>query len=144
MSNNDVITTAINEWLLQYEPILDIADVHTEELPDDTNVLSLQRSGVEPLANRYITEKGWNRQYQYILLLKNFSESDLQRLTNIEWLDDLSRWVHTQKVNRNMPEIEGMTVYDVSCANAITYETDEEGAISTYYIQLYFNIKGGN
>ena len=83
--------SAINEWLLQYEHIKEIAEmIHTEELPDQTDTLALQRSGVENLGLKYVGEKGWYRQYQYILLLKANSEDDIQRLNNLDWLDDLS------------------------------------------------------
>lgn len=139
----DKITSAINKWLLQYEPIKDIAEIHTEELPDDTDVLALQRTGVEKLSLKYVSEKGWYRQYQYILLLKKYSEDDIQRIQNLDWLDDLNDWIDKQNISRNFPEIENKKVKQVSCANAITYDTNEDGSISSYYIQLYFNIKGG-
>ena len=145
MDNNDQIGKAINEWLLEYEPITEIAEmINVEELPDAIETLALQRTGVETLPIRYITEKGWFRQYQYILLLKSNSEDDLQRLNNLDWLDDLSDWINEQNQLRNYPTLENKKVVEVTCANAITYESEEDGAISIYYLQLYFNIKGGN
>lgn len=134
----------INEWLLEYDKIKEIAEmIHTEELPDEVETLALQRSGVEDLPLRYIKDKGWYRQYQYILLLKSSSEDDLQRLDNLDWLDDLSNWIHQKNISRDYPKLKNMKVKEISCANAVTYDTNEEGSISTYYLQLYFNIKGG-
>lgn len=134
----------INDWLLQYKPIKEIAEfIHTEELPDETDTLALQRSGVENLPLKYIGEKGWYRQYQYVLLLKSNSEDDLQRLNNLGWLDNLTDWIDKQNRIRNYPKLENKEIKQVSCANAITYESEEDGSISTYYLQLYFNIKGG-
>lgn len=135
---------AINDWLLQYEPIKEIAEIHTEELPTETDTLALQRSGVENLDLKYITDTGWYRQYQYVLLLKSNSESDKQRLANLDWLDDLSDWIDKQNRLRNYPTLENKEIKEISCANAITYDTDETGEISTYYLQLYFNVRGGN
>lgn len=135
---------AINDWLLQYEPIKKIAEmIHNEKLPDESDTLALQRSGVEDLPARYITDKGWYKQYQYILLLKSESEDDLQRLANLDWLDDLSDWIHQKNIDRDYPILENKKVKQVSCANAVTFETNEDGSISTYYLQLYFNVKGG-
>lgn len=135
---------SINEWLLAYDKIKEIAEmIHTEELPDDVETLALQRSGVEDLPLKYINDKGWYRQYQYVLLLKSSSESDLQRLDNLDWLDDLSNWIHQKNITKDYPILENKEVKKVSCANAVTYETSEDGSISTYYLQLYFNIKGG-
>lgn len=134
----------INEWLLKYDKIKEIAKmIHSEELPNDVNTLALQRSGVEKLPLKYITEKGWYRQYQYILLLKSNSEDDRQRLDNLGWLDELSDWTDTQNKNKNYPKLENKEIKEISCANAITCETSEDGLISVYYLQLYFNIKGG-
>lgn len=135
---------SINNWLLQYGPIKEIAEtIHTEELPDEIETLALQRSGVENLPLKYISEKGWYRQYQYVLLLKNESEGDLQRLNNLDWLDKLSNWIDAQNRLRNYPILENKKVKKISCANAVTIDTNEDGSISTYYLQLYFNIKGG-
>lgn len=135
---------AINKWLLQYEPIKEIAEmIHTEELPDATDTLALQRSGVENLGLKYVGEKGWYRQYQYILLLKANSEDDLQRLENLDWLDDLSDWIDEQNQSKNYPKLNNKKIKEVSCANAITYESEEDSSISTYYLQLYFNVRGG-
>ncbi len=135
---------AINKWLLNYKPITEIAEmIHTEELPDATDTLALQRSGVENLRLKYVGEKGWYRQYQYILLLKANSEDDLQRLENLDWLDDLSDWIDEQNQSKNYPKLNNKKIKEVSCANAITYETSEDGSVSTYYLQLYFNVRGG-
>lgn len=135
---------AINKWLLNYKPITEIAEmIHTEELPDATDTLALQRSGVEKLRLKYVGEKGWYRQYQYILLLKANSEDDLQRLENLDWLDDLSDWIDEQNQSKNYPKLNNKKIKEVSCANAITYETSEDGLVSTYYLQLYFNVRGG-
>ena len=135
---------AINKCLLNYNPITEIAEmIHTEELPDQTDTLALQRSGVENLGLKYVGEKGWYRQYQYILLLKANSEDDLQRLENLDWLDDLSDWIDEQNQSKNYPKLNNKKIKEVSCANAITYETSEDGSVSTYYLQLYFNVRGG-
>lgn len=135
---------SINDWLLEYNKIKEIAEmIHSEELPDEESTLALQRTGVENLPLRYISDKGWYRQYQYALLLKSYSEDDLQRLENLDWLDDLSDWIDKQNRLRNYPILKNKQIKQISCANAITYETSEDGTISTYYLQLYFNIKGG-
>lgn len=135
----------INEWLQKYEPIRNIAvieEIHSERLTDNVQNLALQRTGFEVLPLRRITDKGWYRQYQYMLLLKSESEDDKKRLTNLDWLDDLSDWLDEQNKNKNFPILEnGKLIKEVSCANALTYEESEDGAISVYALQLYFNIR---
>lgn len=139
----DSITKAINDWLLTYKPITDVAVVHTEYLPDEVNTLALQRSGVEDLPQKYTADRGWYRQYQYILLLKSNSEDDTQRLSNLDWIDNLHNWIDTQNQNKNFPILSNMKVDKANCANGILYQEDETNQDTIYYLQLYFNIKGG-
>ena len=136
----DKITSAINKWLLQYEPITEIAeieDIHTEEVTDTVKNLALQRTGIEELA-RYMVGK--KEQYQYMLFLKSESEDDIARINNLNWLDDFRDWIELQVKNKTFPIIEGKTVSDISSANTLTYEVSEDGSISTYSLQMYFDI----
>lgn len=136
----DKITSAINKWLLQYEPITEIAeyeDIHTEELTDTVNNLALQRTGIEELA-RYF--QGKKEQYQYMLFLKSESEDDIARVNNLDWLDDFRDWIEVQVRNRNFPQIEGKNVVNITSANTLTYEVNDDGSISTYSLQIYFDI----
>lgn len=135
----------INEWLQKYEPINEIAEVeeiHVEKISDGIKNLALQRTGFEELPLKYITDKGWLRRYHYMLLLKSESETDKQRLINLDWLDKLSDWLIEQKKNNSLPIIDDCKkVIDISCANALTYEESEDGAVSIYSLQLYFNVR---
>lgn len=136
----DKITSAINKWLLKYEPITEIAqyeDIHTEEVTDTVKNLALQRTGIEEIA-RYMVGK--KEQYQYMLFLKSESEDDLARINNLDWLDDFRDWIEIQVNNKNFPKIEGKTVSNISSANTLTYEVNEDGTISTYSLQIYFDI----
>lgn len=135
----------INQWLQTYEPINEIAmteEIHSERLSENNKNLALQRTGFEPLTMRYITDKGWFRQYQYMLLLKSESEIDTQRLTNLDWLDDFSNWFMEKNNTKDFPILDdNMKIVSVECANALTYEESEDGTISVYSLQIYFNIR---
>ena len=138
----------INEWLQKYEPINEIAqteEIHHELVSENVKNLALQRTGFENLPMKYITDRGWYRQYQYMLLLKSESEIDEQRLTNYDWLDGLSDWLAEKNSKREFPILEdNKKIIEVSCANALNYEQSEDGSISVYYLQLYFNIRKEN
>lgn len=135
----------INKWLQEYEPINDIAmveEIHSERLSENVKNLALQRTGFETLPMRYISDRGWFRQYQYMLLLKSESEIDTQRLTNLDWLDDFSNWFMERNNTKDFPVLEdNMKIVSVDCANALTYEESEDGTISVYSLQIYFNIR---
>lgn len=135
----------INLWLQQFDIVDEIAqyeDLHIERLTDNVKNLGLQRTGFVELPKKYVTDKSWYRQYQYMLLLKSESESDLQRLSNLDWLDELSDELTKANDTKNFPELENKECYGVSCANALTYQESDDGAISVYSLQLYFNVKG--
>lgn len=138
----------INQWLKEYEPINEIAqteDIHIDGVSETVKNLALQRTGFENLGVKYVTDKGWRRQYQYILLLKSESEIDEQRLTNYDWLDDLSDWLAEKNFRKEFPILEdNKKVEEVSCANALKYDQNEDGSISTYYLQLYVDIRKEN
>ena len=135
----------LNEWLQRYEPINEIAmteEIHSERLSENVKNLALQRTGFEPLPMKYITDKGWYRQYQYMLLLKSESEIDTQRLTNLDWLDDFSNWFMEKNNTKDFPILlDKMKVVSVECANALTYQESEDGTVSVYSLQIYFNIR---
>jgi hypothetical protein len=133
----DSITQAINDWLLTRPLISENYDIEIEELPDGTQVLALQRSGVE-LIKRYF--QGRKEEYQYMLFLKENSEGDNTKIANFDWLDDLVDDIYKQVENRNFPIIENKQVSSMRCANQITYEVNEDGTISNYAVQLYFTI----
>lgn len=136
----DKVTSAINKWLLKYEPILEIAeieDIHTEEVSDTVKNLSLQRTGIEEL-QRYF--QGKKEQYQYMLFLKSESEDDILRINNLDWLDDFRDWIEKQVKNRNFPQIEGKRCVYIKSANTLTYQVNDDGTISTYSLQLFFDI----
>lgn len=139
--------SSVNQWLQQFDIVNEIAqveDIHIQDLTDNVKNLALQRTGIETLSKRYITDKCWYKQYQYMLLLKSESESDLQRLTNLDWLDELSGLLEQANSDKNFPELEeGKECYYVGCANGLTYQTSEDGAISVYSLQIYVNVKGG-
>ena len=135
----------LNNWLQTYEPINEIAmteEIHSERLSENVKNLALQRTGFEALTLRYVTDRGWYRQYQYKLLLKSESEIDTQRLTNLDWLDDFSNWFIERNNTKDFPVLEdNMKIVSVECANALTYEESEDGTISVYSLQIYFNIR---
>lgn len=135
----------INEWLRECSIINEIAqleDIHHEELTDNVKNLALQRAGSESMSLKYNTDRGWKKQYQYMLLLKSESEDDIQRLNNLDWLDDLEDWIETQNKNKNYPILEDNKIVEkISVANSLTYQTSEDGSISVYSLQLFFDIR---
>ena len=75
-----------------------------------------------------------------MLFLKSESEDDIARINNLDWLDDFRDWIELQVQKRNFPQIEGKNVVNITSANTLTYEVNDDGSISTYSLQIYFDI----
>jgi len=135
----------INDWLQKCDIVNEIAqteDIHYEELTETLKNLALQRTGSENMPLKYVTDKGWKKQFQYMLLLKSESEDDVLRLTNLDWLDELIDWIEEQNSTQNYPNLGNKkTVEKISCANALTYQISEDGATSIYSLQIYFDVR---
>lgn len=131
----------IKEWLEQYEPIEEIAEfeeIHTEDLTDNLKNLAMQRNGVDNIAPKYVSEKGKRKRFQYVLLLKSESEDDLAKLYNYKWLDDLTNWLDKKNTKQDFPNIEdNIKITKIECANAITFDKNEDGSIAIYSLQIF-------
>lgn len=135
----DSITKAINEWLLNIDIVKkNIEDIHVDDLPDGTKSLGLQRTGTITLKT-YVSGHQQN-QYQYMLLLRNISESNQNKIDNFDWLDNLAIKIRDKSNKNDLPQIENKIISKAFALNPIVFETDEDGLITNYALQIYFNI----
>ncbi len=101
------VSEAIINWLLKY----DLDEIDTDLLGASTASYALTK---EPTINikRYLSGKTERTEfYQFTARLD--SQLDTERKLNSEWLENLEKWIETQKRNNKMPTIEGATVTDV-------------------------------
>lgn len=136
----------INQWLQQFEIVQEISryeEIHSQYVTDEVKNLAMQRTGWTNLPKKYVTDKCSYRQYQYMLLLKSESESDIQRLDNYDWLDELSYLLDKANRDRKFPILDDGKIYEISCANSYTIQDSEDGSQSVYSLEIYVNVKGG-
>lgn len=132
----------IKEWLETCPIIKEIAsEISIETVNENIKSIAIQRTGFDNLPLKYITDKGWRREYYYTLLLKNESEIDIQKLLNFDWLDKLSDWLSDKNRKKEFPALSVGKIENVECANSLTYEQSEDGSISDYTLQINFIIR---
>lgn len=101
------VSEAIINWLLKY----DLDEIDTDLLGASTASYALTK---EPTINikRYLSGKTERTEY-YQFTARLDSQLDTERKLNSEWLENLEKWIETQKRNNKMPTIEGAIVTDV-------------------------------
>ena len=133
----DTITEGILNWLETYDKISEIGRVHTENLTEDIKNIALQRTGKTTI-QKWI--KGGKYELQFMLWLKNYSESDAQRIQSLGILDEFSDWVNKQCQIGNVPYLDdNKSVYKITTTNILLMSRNQDGTIADYGIQLYID-----
>lgn len=77
------------------------------------------------------------KQYTFSLYAREFTQADLERLENCEFLERLSQWVEDNDQAGIYPVLpEGMDVESVSCANGVLFDYDPDLDQGCYQIQF--------
>lgn len=133
----DTITDGILNWLETYDKISEIGKVHAEDLTEDVKNIALQRTGKTTL-QKWL--KGGKYELQFMLWLKNYSESDAQRIQSLGILDDFSDWANRQCKLGNVPYLDSKkSVYKITTTNILLMTKNQDGTIADYGIQLYID-----
>ena len=131
------ITQGVLDWLETYDKISEIGELHAEELTENVKNIALQRTGKTTI-QKWL--KGGKYELQFMLWLKNYSESDAQRIMSLGILDDFSEWANSQVQKGNIPKLaNNKTVYKITTTNILLMTQNQDGTIGDYGIQLYID-----
>lgn len=131
------MTEGILEWLDTYNRISEIGETHVEDLTEDIKNIALQRTG-QTTIQKWL--RGGKYELQFMLWLKNYSESDAQRIQSLGILDDFSEWAKSQCKLGNVPDLgENKSVYNITTTNILLMSRNQDGTIADYGIQLYID-----
>jgi len=133
----DTMTDGILNWLETYESISEIGETHVEDLTENVKNIALQRTGKTTL-QKWL--RGGKYELQFMLWLKNYSESDAQRIQSLGILDDFSDWAKVQCQKGNVPDLgSNKSVYSITTTNILLMSKNQDGTIADYGIQLYID-----
>ena len=83
---------------------------------------------------------GGRYELQFMLWLKNYSESDAQKIQSLGILDDFSEWAGVQCKQGNVPYLgDNKSVYNITTTNILLMTKNQDGTIGDYGIQLYID-----
>lgn len=95
---------AIIEYLKQCELFKNIEDIgvdYQSDQPDDFSINTIPE-------NRVISEDiigNREMQFSFNLMSRVYTATDLDRITNLHFLDDLAEWIYEQDQKRNYPKL---------------------------------------
>lgn len=131
------MTQGILNWLDTYDKINEIGETHVEELTENVKNIALQRTGKTTI-QKWLN--GGRYELQFMLWLKNYSESDAQKIQSLGILDDFSEWAGVQCKQGNVPYLgDNKSVYNITTTNILLMTKNQDGTIGDYGIQLYID-----
>lgn len=95
---------AIIEYLKQCELFKNIEDIgvdYQSDQPDDFSINTIPENRViseDVIGNREM-------QFSFNLMSRVYTATDLDRITNLHFLDDLAEWIYEQDQKRNYPKL---------------------------------------
>ena len=125
------IIEGIIDWLQEYP--VDFVDFKVNQLDaaeESYGAFKLPNSVVE----RYIDGTQDVSEY-YMVAIRKPTSLDFERISTAQWLEDLETWVVNKNVNRELPEVEGLTFYDVEVSSTY-YLSESAEANSVYQLSL--------
>lgn len=126
------IISGIRDWLAVCPLLADITagKRHIDWTDADANNYGIITDG-DTLIQKYING-GEKRQYNFALNIRKMAATDINRLNNAEFMENMQIWCKTA----NKPAITGTTVLSMSCVNGLLLDMDKSGKTGEYQIQF--------
>lgn len=129
---------AIIEYLKQCELFKNIEDIgvdYQSDQPDDFSINTIPENRViseDVIGNREM-------QFSFNLMSRVYTATDLDRITNLHFLDDLAEWIYEQNQKGNYPKLpkENQIPTGIEVASfGYLYSNDAEIQNGIYQMQL--------
>lgn len=105
----------------------------TSSEPADVGVMPTGETLIE-----YCFDGSSRWQYDFSLYARCATLTDLERLSNSEFLEHFSLWIREQDNKGNYPELPpGMYAESITCANGALFSVDDSAETGLYQIQCH-------
>lgn len=130
------MTQAIYHWLSGF-PGLSGGTIHLDFLPPEARNYSVDSVPAEPVLRQYVDGSS-RRQMLFTVASREFYGPDAARQEqSLSFFEDLSRWVETQNLRRNLPDLgdgkRSIRVEILSTAYPLAVSPD---AMARYQVQM--------
>lgn len=128
----------IKKYLLQYPLFKEIEEQigidYQSEQPDSYSINTVPENRL--LYDDIIGNK--HKQYTFTITSRAYTATDLNRIENLNLLDDFTDWIEKQNENGNLPKLAEKQIADelIVTSNAYLYSNDPEIQNGVYQMQL--------
>ena len=130
------IISALQNYLMGFEG-MEMRTIHTDGTESEAGTCAVAPAGNSKTVEDIIG----NRTYinNYIFYAREYTNSEAERKENYDFLDAFFEWLEDNNDNEVFPEIRGYAVEEISAANVMLYDVDEDGR-GTYQIQIQLKL----
>lgn len=130
------IISALQTYLMGFEG-MEMRTIHTDGTESEAGTCAVAPAGNSKMVEDIIG----NRTYinNYIFYAREYTTSEAERQENYDFLDAFFEWLEDNNDNEVFPEIRGYAVEEISAANVMLYDVDEDGR-GTYQIQIQLKL----
>lgn len=129
------IMEIVLNWLRVYPGLSGRLDV--DFLDDDADTYSVDSIPCEAILKRYV-DGSTRRQFQFAISSRRFYEQNIaQNLENLQFFEDLTKWVESKAAARELPEMDGGRTAQAIVVTSSAYPfVITENGMARYQIQL--------
>lgn len=130
------IISALQNYLMGFEG-MEMRTIHTDGTESEAGTCAVAPAGNSKMVEDIIG----NRTYinNYIFYAREYTTSEAERKENYDFLDAFFEWLEDNNDNEVFPEIRGYAVEEISAANVMLFDVDEDGR-GTYQIQIQLKL----
>lgn len=130
------IISALQNYLMGFDG-MEMRTIHTDGTESEAGTCAVAPAGNSKMVEDIIG----NRTYinNYIFYAREYTISEAERQENYDFLDAFFEWLEDNNDNEVFPEIQGYAVEEISAANVMLYDVDEDGR-GTYQIQIQLKL----
>ena len=130
------IISALQTYLMGFDG-MEMRTIHTDGTESEAGTCAVAPAGNSKMVEDIIG----NRTYinNYIFYAREYTTSEAERQENYDFLDAFFKWLEDNNDNEVFPEIQGYAVEEISAANVMLYDVDEDGR-GTYQIQIQLKL----
>lgn len=130
------IISALQTYLMGFDG-MEMRTIHTDGTESEAGTCAVAPAGNSKMVEDIIG----NRTYinNYIFYAREYTTSEEERQENYDFLDAFFEWLEDNNDNEVFPEIRGYAVEEISAANVMLFDVDEDGR-GTYQIQIQLKL----
>ena len=130
------IISALQNYLMGFDG-MEMRTIHTDGTESEAGTCAVAPAGNSKTVEDIIG----NRTYinNYIFYAREYTTSEAERKENYDFLDAFFEWLEDNNDDGVFPEIRGYAVEEISAANVMLFDVDEDGR-GTYQIQIQLKL----